>query len=99
MTESFSAAKRYAKASTREPSPSSDQMTALLWLVGEWSIRGGDGVRAEVALEALKEFRYEPLSLMEVYALMQDAGRCREELHQMSPAEFLNHSRFHENKP
>jgi len=35
-----------------------DQMTALLWLLGEWSIRGGHGP---------------PLSLLEVYALMQCA--------------------------
>lgn len=53
---------------------SSDQMEGLLWLLGEWSIRGDiDHPRAQAAKKALLEFSHSPLTRDEVGALMRGA--------------------------
>ena len=63
----------------------SDQLTGLLWLLGEWSCRvhsdgslGANKNRAKVALETLQKFHREPLGREEVMALMRDAARGKE---------------------
>jgi hypothetical protein len=54
----------------------SDELEGLLWLLGEWSVRRDGGhPRADVALEALRNFSHEPLTLEEVYPLMRAAKR------------------------
>ena len=53
-----------------------DQMEGLLWLLGEWSVRGdSDHPRAQVAKKALLEFSHSPLTCDEVRALMRDARK------------------------
>ena len=67
--------KRYAELTP-------DQLTGLLWLLGEWSCRvrpdgslGCNKNRAKVALETLQKFHKEPLGREEVRALMREAAR------------------------
>lgn len=51
-----------------------EQLEALLWLLGEWSIRyGGDHPRAVAAQDALLNFTRNPLTMAEVHELMRTA--------------------------
>lgn len=62
---------------------SADQVAALLWLVGEVSLRvnaegdvvGGNIERGKAALAALVRFSSEPLSVEQVRAAMREASR------------------------
>lgn len=56
----------------------SDQLHGLLWLVGEWAVRGdNDHPRSVAAKKAILEFFHDPLTLEEVYALMRGESRSR----------------------
>lgn len=51
---------------------SSEQMEGLLWLLGEWTIRGdNDHPRSVAAKKALLEFHQEPLSKQQVHELIR----------------------------
>lgn len=61
----------------------SDQLNGLLWLLGEWSGRvrynrslgkNAGGRRGQAAIDALQEFRRDPIGLEEVKALMRKAA-------------------------
>lgn len=51
-----------------------DQLHGLLWLLGEWTVRGDNGhPRSTAAREALKTFNDKPCTLEEVHELMRGA--------------------------
>jgi len=53
-----------------------DQLHGLLWLLGEWTVRGDNGhPRSEAARAALKEFNQAPLTLEEAHELMRNARK------------------------
>ena len=53
-----------------------DQLHGLLWLLGEWTIRGDNGhPRSEAAREALKLFGRNPLTIDEAHEVIRKAQK------------------------
>lgn len=58
----------------------SDQLQGLLWLFGEWAVRSdwedpmGRHPRSKAAFKAMLNFRYKPMTIDEVMALMRDSA-------------------------
>ncbi len=75
---------RLGKYTARYAELTSEQLQGLLWLLGEWSCRvhsdgslGANVARAQVAIDALREFPRKPFTVDEARALMRDAAGGR----------------------